>query len=132
MRRQTMNLTNEASAVVLQKMLEEGKITEEEIERIASEFPSDTLCQSVDIIHGLICTDDNCDYGREESECDNPWMEHHHRRWLNIMRDFMDERCIGETELFPAIEGFKNLYNAYELNRDSGGSALFDLWREGL
>ena len=125
-----MNLSNEASSVVLQKMIEEGTITESEVERIANKFPSETMQLSVDTIHGLMCKSDDCHYSQEEHESDNPWLEREHRHWLGFVKDVMFRNSIEEESLHLAIEGFRNIYKIYYSNKESGGAELFDLWRD--
>lgn len=128
-----MNLTNEASATVLQKLIEEGKVSESEIERVANKFPSETMQLCVDTIHGLLCSSNDCNYGYEEHEADNPWIESEHRHWMSFVQDFVDRTVnVSEATLGLAIEGYKNIFRSYEDNKESGGATLFDLWRDGV
>ena len=128
-----MNLTNEASATVLKKLIEEGKLSESEVERASKEFPSETMQMAVDTIHGLLCKSNNCIYTREEHESENPWIESDHRHWLGFVHDFVHRTVnVDESTLHLAIEGFKNIFREYEDNKESGGAELFNLWRDGV
>ncbi len=132
-----MNLTNEASATVLQKLIEEDIITEDEVTRIASKFPSETMQLCVDTIHSLLCSSDSCTYNQEEdtahADNGNPWIESDHRHWLGFVQDFIDRTVnVSEATLGLAIEGYKNIFRSYEDNKESGGASLFDLWRDGV
>ena len=101
-------LTSMDAQEIVDKLLEAGKISEDDIKKIGKASPSDKLMTAVHLFHTFFCCKSHITdkyecgfYG--EMETKNPWSEKEHKMWIDKVLIFCDDLGIDIEALNVAL-----------------------------
>ena len=99
------------SKAVLDLLVEEGKVSEDDLFEALERCPTEEMKRCTDVIHNLLCKenhgsedeDPECEYWNED-QMDACWNREDHISWLKKTRKLMDELNIAsESKLNAAV-----------------------------
>ena len=101
-------LTSMDAQEIVDKLLEAGKISEDDIKKIGKASPSDKLMTAVHLFHTFFCCKSHitdkykCGF-YDEMEAKNPWSGKEHKMWIDKVLTFCDDLGIDIEALNVAL-----------------------------
>ncbi len=120
-----MNLPSDIANEILKSLLEQGIISQEDIDEYILKSPDQASERDTDWLHFILCHDNHdsgeCEYYNEEG-LDVCWTKPSHVRWIsrllsiiktfkvnNFQREIVSKVSIIESSLIDSQEGHRNL-----------------------
>ena len=110
-----MIINQDNAEAILKQLVEDNKLTEEDLKKALFKSPSESTKRSVDIIHTLLCAKQHssreCSYYQEE-ELDYCWTSIDHQLWLGRTLILADELGLkDEKDLKHAVTFTRTVSN---------------------
>ena len=119
-----MDLSKDQAVAAINKLMEDGLITEEQVSRAIIDSPPPEVCMTVDTLHTFFCPkghtgDAGCEYYQEE-RMEGTWQRPGHRHWSERAVSIINENQLdGFTELKEIMRMVLDLYNRASMLKHS-------------
>lgn len=135
------NLSPEQTKAALALLIEDEKLTVEDLAEAVKRCPTQEMKRMVDIVHGAMCKDSHdkkedaakiktqgmkyCEYHQEDQGPDC-WNQYYHQRWLDRTAELLIEVDVGnEKELLNAFQTVNTTLT--KLDQVQGARKLLEL-----
>ena len=117
-----MDLSKDQAVAAINKLLEDGLITKEQVSRAIIDNPPPEVCMTVDTLHTFFCPkghtgDDGCEYYQEE-RMEGTWQCSEHRHWSERAVSIINENQLdGFNELKEVLRIILDLYDKIGMHK---------------